>query len=110
MRKRIYVNLNDTVIVSLRDFEPNKGDIIHKYTINEVNKLIKMKLIPNSGVLDIKDEVHFDIGESDVSDNEEMKETLQKVNSNYFDYNMIPSFSDNEEILDENDDVDIDYL
>ena len=31
MKKRIWINLNDIVLVSLRDFEPDKGDIIHKY-------------------------------------------------------------------------------
>ena len=47
MRRRIYINLNDIVIVSLRDFQANRGDIVHKYTYEEINTLYKNKLIPS---------------------------------------------------------------
>jgi translation initiation factor 1A len=31
MRKKIWINKNDIVLVSLRDFQDDKADIIHKY-------------------------------------------------------------------------------
>ena len=39
MRKRVWVNENDTVLVGLRDFQDNKCDIIHKYSLDEVKRL-----------------------------------------------------------------------
>ena len=42
MKKRIWIQLNDIVLISLRDFEPSKGDIIHKYNIDESKRLEKL--------------------------------------------------------------------
>ena len=41
MRKRMWVNTSDIVLVSIRDYEKNKGDILHKYKSEEVSKLKK---------------------------------------------------------------------
>lgn len=42
LKKRVWINLNDIVLVSLRDFQQDKGDIIHKYNDSESKKLEKM--------------------------------------------------------------------
>ena len=42
MRNRKYVNMGDVVIVSLRDFQDGKGDIVHVYTGDEVRTLKNM--------------------------------------------------------------------
>jgi translation initiation factor 1A len=34
-KRRVWINVGDTVLVSLRDFESDKGDIIHKYNPEE---------------------------------------------------------------------------
>lgn len=39
MRKRNWVNVNDTVLVGLRDYQDDKCDIIHKYDSDEVKRL-----------------------------------------------------------------------
>jgi len=39
MTKRVWICLGDTILVSLRDFQDDKGDIIHKYTHEEALKL-----------------------------------------------------------------------
>lgn len=39
MRKRVWINMGDTVLVSLRDYQDEKADIIHKYSADEVKKL-----------------------------------------------------------------------
>ena len=48
MRKRKYVNLQDVVLVSLRDFQDDKCDIIDTYDDNQVRALKEGKHIPES--------------------------------------------------------------
>ena len=48
MRKRKFVNLMDIVLVSLRDFQDNKCDIIDTYDDNQVRVLKEEKHIPES--------------------------------------------------------------
>lgn len=110
MRRRIYVNLNDIVIVSLRDFQADKGDIIHKYTYDESNILKKKNLIPEIENSLEKTEVNFE--EDSISESEDNIE-YQNVNKNkkkvkkpsdepYFNYDMLGSFnSDTDEDTDE---------
>ena len=43
MRKRVWINRGEMVLVGLRDFQDDKCDIIQKYTPDQVNKLIKKK-------------------------------------------------------------------
>tara|TARA_B110000259_G_C13752027_1_gene296984 strand:- start:51 stop:488 length:438 start_codon:yes stop_codon:yes gene_type:complete len=42
MKKRIWIKMNDLVLVSFREFEEGKVDIIHKYNEDETKKLKKM--------------------------------------------------------------------
>lgn len=37
MRKRVWVNAGDIVLISLREFQDNKGDVIAKYRYNTSN-------------------------------------------------------------------------
>ncbi len=48
MRKRKFVNMNDVVLVSLRDFQDNKCDIIDIYDEYGFRKLKEKKLVPDS--------------------------------------------------------------
>jgi len=45
-RKRCWMVSGDIVLISHRDFQDNKVDIIHKYTSSEMNKLFKLGEIP----------------------------------------------------------------
>lgn len=47
MRKRVFVNQNDITLVSLRDWQDSKCDIIHKYTPNDVQKLKQGGYVPD---------------------------------------------------------------
>jgi len=47
MRKRVFVNQGELVLVSLREWQDSKCDIIEKYNPNDVQKLKKMKCIPD---------------------------------------------------------------
>lgn len=42
MKKRIWIKINDLILVSFREFEEGKVDIIHKYNEDETKKLKKM--------------------------------------------------------------------
>ena len=48
MRKRKFVNQNDIVLVSLRDFQDDKCDIIDVYDDSQVDSLKSSKEIPDS--------------------------------------------------------------
>lgn len=45
-RKRQFIRLDDVVLVSRRDFQEGKMDIIHKYTEDEVRKLVQYGEVP----------------------------------------------------------------
>merc|ERR1712185_502405 len=48
MRKKVWVNQGDIVLVSLRDFQDEKGDIIHKYQADEARNLKTYKELPEN--------------------------------------------------------------
>lgn len=47
MRRRVWVRRGDIVLVTTRDFQDEKCDIVHKYTSTEVTTLSAMKEIPD---------------------------------------------------------------
>ena len=74
MRKRVFVNAHEIVLVSLREWQDSKCDIIDKYSASDVQKLKQKNLIPKS----IKLEEKMD------DENEIMDDNLGFV----FDYSM----------------------
>ena len=48
MRKKVWIKINDIVLISLREFEQSKADIIYKYEIPEINFLKKENEIPDN--------------------------------------------------------------
>ena len=51
MRKRVWIANGDIILVSLREFEPEKCDVVEKYKEKEVAKLKKAGEIPDTMVL-----------------------------------------------------------
>eukprot|EP00914_Ancora_sagittata_P029085 GHVO01057451.1.p2 GENE.GHVO01057451.1~~GHVO01057451.1.p2 ORF type:complete len:144 (+),score=11.10 GHVO01057451.1:246-677(+) len=47
MRKRVWVNSGDIVLISLRDFQDCKGDIIQKYSADECRALRSQGMFPS---------------------------------------------------------------
>jgi translation initiation factor 1A len=45
-RKKVWINTEDIVLVSIREFEEGKVDILHKYDYDETKSLQSMKEIP----------------------------------------------------------------
>lgn len=63
MRKRVWIKKDDVILVSLRDFEKDKADVILKYNDEDVRKLIAYKELPPGlrlGIQDNEEEVDFD--------------------------------------------------
>ena len=90
MRNRKFVNVNDIVLVSLRDWQDNVCDIIDNYDENLTRKLKDKGLVPKSIKLDVDnqysddddDNMGFtwsnDIPESDESDEEIIKSSSEE--------------------------------
>jgi translation initiation factor 1A len=51
MRKKVWVAAGDIVLVSLRDYQDEKGDIIVKYTADEARQLKADKELPENTVI-----------------------------------------------------------
>lgn len=47
MIKRIWINLNDVILISLRDFQDDKADVIMKYSEDEARALKANGHLPN---------------------------------------------------------------
>ena len=82
MRKKVWVNKDDIVLIGLWDFQDEKCSIIHKYAEDEVGKLIGKGEIPPS----------FKVSS---------EEGFNENDDNYFDYSQIPESSEEEEEDDE---------
>ncbi len=46
MRRRVWMNEGDIVLVAVWDFSPERGEVIHKYSRGEVVKLIEKGVLP----------------------------------------------------------------
>jgi translation initiation factor 1A len=46
MRRRVWINEGDLILVGIWDFSPDKGEVIHRYNRSEVSKLIEKNIIP----------------------------------------------------------------
>ena len=88
MRKKVYINVLDVILVSIRDYEPGKVDVIHKYSNDEVRELIKLKEIPSNitdnTIAGTNNGVEGEINFADDSDNdtEEFKINCPRNDSN----------------------------
>lgn len=88
MRKRRFVNMNDIVLVSLRDWQDAKCDIIDSYDDNLTRKLKDKGLIPDSIKLDsdgnIEEEEENDLGfvfSTEMPDSDEDEEDILEEES-----------------------------
>ena len=49
MRKRQWIQPEDTILIGLREFQDSKCDVVHKYKHEEVKRLIHVGEIPQLG-------------------------------------------------------------
>jgi len=78
MRKKVWIKVNDVVLVSLRDFEDGKCDVIHKYESKEVNRLKMLDEIPKTvKTIDDLEDKEEDIGIDFVESDDDEKEKVE---------------------------------
>lgn len=77
IRKKSWISMNDVVLVSLRDFEDDKCDVLHGYKSHEVIYLQKLGEIPStiktSDKIDADEnnqDIGIDFGEEEDDDDE----------------------------------------
>ena len=46
MRRRVWMREGDVVLIAIWDFQPDRGDIIHRYDKGDVKKLVEKGYIP----------------------------------------------------------------
>ncbi len=69
MRKKVWVNAGDIVLVGLRSFQDSKADVIMKYTAEEARKLKAQGELPDTVEInkndnrEAEDDVPFDFGD-----------------------------------------------
>ncbi|CAP22666.2 Protein CBG01389 [Caenorhabditis briggsae] len=56
LRKKVWINVGDIILVGLRDYQDDKGDVILKYTPDEARRLKNEGLIPESAKVNANDE------------------------------------------------------
>lgn len=65
MRKKVWINTGDIVLVSLREFQDERGDIILKYNPDEARQLKALGELPDSTKINEMDVGLQDAGEDD---------------------------------------------
>merc|ERR1711877_97553 len=71
MRKKVWVNQGDIVLVSLRDFQDEKGDIIVKYTAEEARNLKTYGELPEGTKINETEIVDGALSDDDVEFNDD---------------------------------------
>ncbi|SPO00064.1 probable eukaryotic translation initiation factor 1A [Cephalotrichum gorgonifer] len=81
LRKKVWINQGDIILLSLRDYQDNKGDVILKYTADEARSLKAYGELPENAKINETDtygaegnddcNFEFDEDRSDDSDSEE---------------------------------------
>ncbi|KAM0683321.1 Translation initiation factor 1A [Mitosporidium daphniae] len=76
LRKKVWINQGDIVLISLRDFQEDKCDVLLKYTPDEARVLKQIKEIPEGAKINENDmqgpggddECVFEFEEDDIDD------------------------------------------
>ncbi len=73
MRKKVWINQGDIILLSLREFQDGKGDVILKYTADEARTLKSYGELPENAKINETDtfnqgedgEAYFEFGDAD---------------------------------------------
>lgn len=81
--RRVIIEPGDIVVVSKRDFQDSKVDIVHKYNTDQVQKLVEESKLSNI----ISNSISF-------NNNENFDDSKNDYNENYVDFGNISSSDD----------------
>ena len=79
MKRRVWINNDDIILIGLRDYQDDKADVILKYSADEVRSLKEYQEIPDSiRVNEAEDDAHgeivfqrVEVGQEDSSDSDD---------------------------------------
>merc|ERR1712137_451950 len=66
LRKKVWINQSDIILVGLRDYQDAKADVIQKYSADEARNLKSYETVDFVGG-DLDDDIEFDDVDSDDS-------------------------------------------
>jgi translation initiation factor 1A len=95
MRKRVFVNLGDIVLVTERDFDDSKVDIIGKFQPSQMSYLKRHVDLPPINELSGTGDIDFEYEGEDGDDGVEYISNKKTNNEDYL--SGMPSFSDSED-------------
>ena len=102
MKNRVWINVGDVVLISIRDIEPDKGDIIHKYNPDEVRGLKKHGEVPE--IMEVTEQEEAEAGGDIVFEDEAPPQDARRTGLHE------SSSSDEEEEEKKEEEADIDAL
>ena len=87
LRKKVWINQGDIILLSLRDYQDEKGDVILKYTADEARALKACKELPETAKInetetfgaDGDDDCNFEFGDAVDSSSEELKNGRNEI-------------------------------
>lgn len=87
MRKKVWINQGDIILLSLRDFQDNKGDVILKYTADEARSLKTYGELPEHAKINETDtfgqgedgEAYFEFGDADSDEDSDEDDKKKEV-------------------------------
>ena len=80
-RKRVWINAEDLVLVDIREYQPDKADVVHKYTNDEDRTLDSYGELINGTAKEINSEVgETDRNEIQFDNNSETTESSEDEN------------------------------
>merc|ERR1711934_153320 len=100
-RRRVWINRDDIILVGLRDYQDEKADIIHRYSLDEARTLKSLGELPAKARIDIAD-IPDDIGDMESGEEDDLVSP-----QNYLRLEDLDLSDDSE--LDEEDDEEEDY-
>ena len=96
IRKRCRIDVGNLVLVSLREFENKKVDIIHSYKIDDANTLKRLNKLPKSKIFENDDtsDINFAVEEDEGSENFVIEYNNKYKGSYTSNYDLIPEMND----------------
>ncbi|SCU78623.1 LAMI_0A05270g1_1 [Lachancea mirantina] len=82
LRKRVWMGQGDIILVSLRDFQDDQCDVVHKYNLDEARTLKNQGELPENAKINETDnfgfesdeDVNFEFGHADEESDEESED------------------------------------
>lgn len=85
LRKKVWINQGDIILLSLRDFQDAKGDVILKYTADEARNLKAYGELPETAKINETDTFPAD-GDEEISFDFDIEDVLSNVQKGFANY------------------------